>query len=188
MTRKLKSRKADGSIDLRVDLKPDIADVFIEIVNEQKFPSYAEAVRYCIKETSTKTEFHLEEVYWNKVKQFLNFDIVKTTHHIHGMQNFVNKALERFFDFIENSVESILSFDIRAELIEDELNVALAFISCQEESSLNQATAEEVAKHMGKRNMKQIEEILEKFTARGILSRLIHQNIIYYHAKAVRAF
>lgn len=188
MARKVRSKKADGSIDLRVDLKPDIAEVFLEIMDDRKFQSFAEGVRYCIYETSTKTEFHLEEIYWNKIKQYLNFDYVKSKAHIYNMQQFVNKALETYFDLVETSVDSIMSFDIRQELTEEELNIAMGFLECQEESSLSQSTAEEVATKMNKRNVNQITEILESFTKRGILSKLIHQKTVYYHAKQVNAF
>jgi hypothetical protein len=54
-----KKRKADGSIDLRADLQPEIADILIEIMDDRKFQTYAEAVRYCIVETNKKTENHI---------------------------------------------------------------------------------------------------------------------------------
>ena len=104
------------------------------------------------------------------------------------MQEFVNKALENFFDTVDSSVQSIMSFDIRSDLKDQELNIAMALIECQESSYQHQVTVQDVADHMKKRKLKDIESILESFVSRGILSRLVHSGTIYYHAKPVHAF
>ena len=120
MAKRLKPRKADGSLDLRVDLKSEIADILIQIMEDRKFQYYAEAVRYCIVETDKKTEFQLEESYWKRIKAYLNYDFVKNKRHIYNTIDFVNKALENFFEVIDKDVESIMSFDVRSELNEEE--------------------------------------------------------------------
>ncbi len=186
MSKKLTRKKADGSIDLRVDLKPQMADIFMTIIEERQFQSFAEAVRYCIVETHKKTEFQLEESYYNAIKRYLNYDYVKKERHIYNMIDFVNKALENFFNQIDNSLESILSFDIRAELNDEELEIAMAFLECQENSELEQATAQDVANQLNRRNLSQIDDVLNSFVDRGMLSKLIFKGDQYFHAKSVR--
>ncbi|MHA2250536.1 MAG: hypothetical protein ACXAD7_09240 [Candidatus Kariarchaeaceae archaeon] len=180
-----RQRKADGSIDLRVDLKPDIADILIEIMEDRKFQYYAESVRYCIVETHKKTEFQLEESYWNKIKKYLNYDYVKNKKHIYNTLDFVNKSLENYFDLIENKIESILSFDVRSELNEEELEISMAFLDCQEASFKEQVTSEDVAKKLNRRNVGNITDILESFVYRGILSKIVHKSDFLYHAKSI---
>ena len=179
-----KKRKADGSIDLRADLQPEIADILIEIMDDRKFATYAEAVRYCIVETNKKTEFHLEDSYWLKIKNYLNYDFVKNQKHIYNTLDFVNKSLEAYFNHIENSIESILSFDVRAELNEEELEIAMGSLECQEKSYAEQFTAEEVATALNRRNVEVIEETLDGFVHRGILSKIHHKAEFFYHARS----
>ncbi|MDH5401457.1 MAG: hypothetical protein OEY49_03105 [Candidatus Heimdallarchaeota archaeon] len=180
------SRKSDGSINLRVDLKKDIADLFYKIQSDKKFSYRAEVIRYCIIEASKQTEFQLDPSYWNKINRYMNYDFVKKDQGIYSTQIFINKALDFFFNYIDREIDSILSFDVRLELNEEENEIALAIIECQSESIAEQVTIEEIAKKLNMRNLTNIEKILNKFVERGILSRKITQELVYYHAKSIK--
>lgn len=183
-----KHTRKDGSKSLRVDLNPELTSILFEMMDERKFNSYAEAIRYCIIETKTKTEFHLDEVYWNKIRNILQYDYVHNNERIYNIQHFVNKAIDRYIEEIESANQSIMSFDVRQELHGEELDISMAFIECQEASSTDQVTVEELAKYLGKRNISEVTEVLESFVDRGILRKIQHQNKSYYNAKAVNDF
>ena len=61
----------DGSLSLRIDLKPELAQLLFDIMDERKFSYYAETIRYCINEVAKHTEFNLGEGYWNKIQNYL---------------------------------------------------------------------------------------------------------------------
>jgi hypothetical protein len=73
---------------------------------------------------------------------------------------------------------------VRAELNEEELEIAMGSLECQEKSYTNQFTAEEVATALNKRNIKMIEDILDGFVHRGILSKTQHKADFFYHARS----
>lgn len=177
-----KKVKADGSIGIRVDLRPPYSQYFLEMKEEKNFMSDAEAIRYCINETYNTKEFKLEDPFWRKIRHLLNYDYVKNNSNVYNVQSFINKALEEYFQRIESENESIMSFDVRGKLKEDELDIALAFIDVQETAYNNQVTVEKLMEKLGKRNSAPVVEILEDFVERGILSKIVHKSTIYYHA------
>ena len=185
MAKKTKNIRADGSLGLRVDLNPEIASILFNIMEDRRFQTYAEAIRYCIVETNDKAEFQLQPVYWDKVKKYMSYDHLKNKLQIFSVQNFINRALDDYFIKIESQIESLLSFDVRSELNEEELEIALAFLDCQEASFSQQVTTEEVAIKMNKRNVQGITSILDAFVEKGVLSKITSQSKIYYHAKPI---
>ncbi len=64
-----------------------------------------------------------------------------------------------------------------------ELDVAMAYISCQEESVAEQVSLDTLAKKMNKRNISELKEILDNFVTRGLLVKTRHSGTTYYHAK-----
>lgn len=188
MTDQERKTRNDGSLSLRVDLNPEVTAVLFKIMDERKFQYYAEAIRYCIVETNNQTEFKLSEGYWKKISKFLNYPHVKVKERIYNVQDFVNKAIDEYIKKIERENQSIMNFDVRRDLQGEELNLAMAFIECQEENTAQQVTVEALANKMGKRNYEGIKEVLESFIERGILDKLVHEGKLYYHAKPVEKF
>lgn len=183
-----RKRRADGTIGVRVDLKPPHADMFIEIREKLNLTSDAEVIRYCISQTSTGNEFKLEDPYWNSVRHFLQYDIVKRQFNIYDVKSLINKALDEFFKTVENDNESILSFDVLNHLTDTERDIAIEFTNIQEKTENGLVTAEKLVEKIEKRNTAQIAAILDDFVKRGILSKIVNKNKIYYHAKSLRKY
>lgn len=176
-----------NNINLRVDLKDNVSEIFRELIEERNFQTYSEAIRYCIMEAHNKAEYKLEEPYLKKIKQLLQYDYVKNDLLIHSVQHFIEKSLDSYTQLVSEQIESILSFEVRKHLTDDELPIALTFIECQEENYANHVTVDELAKKMNRRNLKTLKEVLDKFVHRGILSKMKHESQIYYHADSLKS-
>lgn len=170
---------------LRAQIDGIHLEMFRNLKEANNFKYDSEVVRYCISEASKQTEFRLEDSYWSKIKQLLKYDFIKSKYHLYNVSSFINKAIESYIEELESNVKSILSFEVRSLLDGTELEVAIAFIDCQSKSDANQVDVDTLAKKMGKRNISELQKILDDFVRRGFLINQVHNNITYYHAKSV---
>jgi hypothetical protein len=176
---------AEEQKSLRVVIDGEHLQFFNEIKDERKLKFDSEVIRFALMEAAKASEFKLEEGYWQKIRQLMGFDFVRLNYHIYDIPGFINKALESFISEIENNVKSLLSFEARSKLDGLELDVAMAYIACQEESVAEHVSVETLAKKMNKRNTQELTEVLENFVHRGLLTKNRHDGTTYYHAKPV---
>ena len=181
------SKKTDKLV-LRVDLFSPHKEMFLAIKESNMFTKNSQVAQHCIKEAHNKAEFHLEEVYWEKIRKLMNYDYVKYKQRIYDTKSFINKALDSFFDTIHGNLESIKSFDVRSTLNQEELKVAKYFLKCQEESYSEEVTLDKLATKMGERNIVKLTETIEDFVLRGLVSKLVIDNEVTYHAHKISTF
>ncbi len=169
-------------LTLRVDLQPAVAEVLKSIMEERKFQYYSNAIRYCIIETKNKTEFKLDENYHKRIQMYLKKSSVRYNFMIANTMQFVNKALEHYFQYIDQETKSILDFDVRSTLTDEELEVAHAVINLQSAKATKEVTIADITNELQSKNHKGIENILSSFVKRGILDLYQRSGKKYYHA------
>jgi len=179
------SNKEDSSdnINLRVNLRSPFSNILTELKDQLHFTSYADAIRHCITKTHEQDDFSIEQPYLRKINKLLENAYFRNTFYVTNVKAFVNKALEHYLEYIDSKFGSIKEFDIRAQLNEEELEIALEFLQCQEEDPANQVTLLSLMKITKRRNEKMIRSVLDGFCERGLLSYMDSQGVRYYSAR-----
>ena len=91
----------DGSINLRIDLKSPISTMLVELKDNFNFRSYAETIRFIIKEIYDQSGFIMPEETLNKIKVYLNYNHVKEKL-ILNPQEFIDRTISTYFNFLDN--------------------------------------------------------------------------------------
>lgn len=170
-------------ISVRVELEGSILTDFERIKLERNFALNTEAIRYCITETAKEDSFSLDKEHVTMIRNIINNNFVRTNYSIFSIHDFIRKAIDNMAEEIWKNSESIQSFDVRMSLTEEENELALAIIDLQSQKHNEMFTVDDLVKFVNHRDKTALQEKLDEFVSRALLSKQIVQEKIYYHAR-----
>lgn len=169
-------------ISIRVELEGKIIDDFERIKLEGAFVTNSQAIRHCINIAAQDSNFQLRDDQISLIQTYLDREDIKRSYGIYNIQNFIDRAIRRFIENIDENTKSIYNWSVRSKLFGDELEVAISFITCQNRSELEEITVDDLAKEMNK-EVSWCENYLSKFVDEGILTSRVRKGQKFYHAK-----
>ncbi len=173
----------EKKLSLRAELDGEVLQLFEHLKETHNFKTNSECIRWCITEAAKKTDLQLENEYVEMIDAMLNNPIIKQKFLVFNRNEFIRKALGHFIEHIRKNTPSIQNWDVRSQLPENELEIAIAVIKCQSESATEMVTVEDVLSALGRKNYATVRECLEKFVSQGILNKTLYKGQEYYHAK-----
>lgn len=177
--------------EFRVDLKDDFLHFFKWIQRENNIQTNVDVFRYALQTTyEIESAGDQLKVFFSSstealIENFLKRKDVRLRYNVETPSQFVKRAVEMLIEKTERfvSTRSILHWDVRNSLVNDEKEVAIAFKACQAESQTSEVTIDELLAKLGWRDGKYLEEILERFVAQDLVELEVIGMKKYFHAK-----
>ncbi|RMG32005.1 MAG: hypothetical protein D6732_13925 [Methanobacteriota archaeon] len=117
------------------------------------------------------------------INELISKPFIKKKFMVFNHHEFIKKAVDSYIETIRNSMPSIQDWDVRNHLSEEDLEVALAIIKVQANSSIDMVTIDQIASELNTKNYVNLRKTLSRFVEEGILDKVQHKNQTYYHAR-----
>jgi Arc/MetJ-type ribon-helix-helix transcriptional regulator len=178
----------DRPLQVKIDLSGKHKDWFTQIQKRHAFQSYAEVIRYMIfatwelEQSDSSAVFELNEHHVNLIKSYISRADIQDSYQVFTVNDFIREAIRKLLEEIKSSMKTILHWDVKSRLSGEEKEIAIAFAECLNESVTKEVTVEQIAQKLNKRNLEKVEQILDEFVQRDLLSREIFSGVKTYNA------
>ena len=161
---------------LRVDLKEDYKQRFDEIKEERNYSSDAAVVRDLIDQFKMGIDqIRIGSEILDKIRQELQNPLVRMNYGIFSVDDFVLRALISFFEKIASEKGSLLEWDVRSRLSENQRDIAIAFLELQTKNPTG-ITKKQIAEYLLKKE-EDLDGDIEFLAKSGLLER--HGSLYY---------
>lgn len=179
--------KEETKIQLKVDLFGSHVQWFNQLKTHLGLRNNSEIIRYLIY-SGWQTEVQKDDTYirvpkilLQEINVLLARPDIKQKYLLNSADDLIVVALRDKVHELRAIQSNILQWDVRSQLPDNEKEVAVGFLKAYQTSITKQIFVKEVAKIINRQNLTLVEDILDRFVARGQLYSNIEEDSKFYY-------
>ena len=181
----------EKSLQIKLELKGEHLKNFTSIHEKLGNRYQSDTIRHCINAThdyhhQSRDNIEIDPAILDEIQKLLRLPSVQNKLLLSTTNKFVSKALELLIENIRKDGReignTIWHWEFLSNIPEEDRDVLITLVKCQKQNESNMVGVQQIARQLNRRNVRQIQLILEKYVSMGMLEQASGADTILYHA------